>query len=75
MTWWSDLLLLLLAFVLWLRGTAQRDEVFGLFVRFLAVVIVLVVVIAGRPLLLELPLLALALWLPSAVRFESDPSR
>ncbi len=75
MTWWSDLLLLLLAFVLWLRGTAQRDEVFGLFVRFLAVVIVLVVLIAGRPLLLELPLLALALWLPSAVRFESDPLR
>jgi hypothetical protein len=75
MTWWSDLLLLLVAFVLWLRGTAQRDEVFGLFVRFLAIVLVLVVLIAGRPLLLELPLLALALWLPSAVRFESDGSR
>lgn len=75
MTWWSEFLLLLLAFVLWLRGTAQRDEVFGLFVRFLAIVLVLVVLIAGRPLLLELPLLALALWLPSAVRFESDGSR
>jgi len=75
MTWWSDLLLLLLAVLLWLRGTAQRDEVFGLFVRFLAIVLVLVVLIAGRPLLLELPLLALALWLPSAVRFESDLPR
>lgn len=75
MSWWSELLLLLLAAGLWLRGTAQRDEVFGLFARFLAIVVVLVVLIAGRPLLLELPLLGLALWLPSALRFESDGSR
>lgn len=75
MSWWSELVLMLLAAVLWLRGTAQRDEVFGLFVRFLAIVVVLVVLIVGRPLLLELPLLALALWLPSAVRFESEASR
>lgn len=75
MSWWSELLLLLVAAGLWLRGMTQRDEVFGLFVRFLAIVVILVVLIAGRPLLLELALLSLALWLPSAVRFESDGSR
>lgn len=72
MSWWSELLLLLLAAGLWLRGICQRDEVFGLFTKFLAVLVVVVVLIAGRPLLLELPLLALALWLPSAVRFETE---
>lgn len=70
LSWWSELLLLALAAALWSRGTAQRDEVIGLFVRFLALVLLLVVLIAGRPLLLELALLALALWLPSAVRCE-----
>lgn len=72
MSWWSELLLLLLAAGLWVRGICQRDEVFGLFTKFLAVLVVVVVLIAGRPLLLELPLLALALWLPSAVRFETE---
>jgi hypothetical protein len=75
MSWWSELLLLVLAAGLWIRGISQRDEVFGLFTKFLAVLVLVVVLIAGRPLLLELGLLALALWLPSAVRFETDPSR
>lgn len=75
MTGWSHFLLLLLAFGLWWRGCADRDEVFGLFVRFLAVVVVLVLLIAGRPLLLELALLALALWLPSALRCEARERR
>lgn len=75
MSWWSELLLLILAAALWLRGISQRDEVFGLFTRFLSVLVLVVVLVAGRPLLLELPLLALALWLPSAVRFESGGSR
>ena len=43
--------------------------------RFLAVVVVLVLLIAGRPLLLELALLALALWLPSALRCETRERR
>ena len=34
--------------------------------------VLLVVVIAGRPLPLELALLGLALWLPSAMRFERE---
>lgn len=70
MSWWSELLLMLLAAGLWLRGVAHRDEVFGLFVKFLAVLVLVVVVIAGRPLPLELALLGLALWLPSAMRCE-----
>lgn len=70
MAWWLELVLLLLAPVLWLRGSNDRDEVIGLFVRFLAIVAFLVVLIAGRPLLLELPLLALALWLPNALGCE-----
>lgn len=70
MAWWMELVLLTVALLLWLRGSSDRDEVIGLFVRFLAIVAFLVVLIAGRPLLLELPLLALALWLPSALRCE-----
>ena len=54
MSWWSELLLLLLAAGLWLRGICQRDEVFGLFTKFLAVLVVVVVLIAGRPLLLHI---------------------
>ena len=72
MTWWSELLFLLLAALMWLRGLSHRDEVFALFCKFLAVLVLLVLLIAGRPVLLELPLLALALWLPSAVRFENE---
>jgi len=70
MPWWSVLVLLGLAVLLWTQGRAQRDDVIGLFVKFLAVVVLLVVVVAGRPLLLELGLLAFALWLPSAFHCE-----
>lgn len=72
MPWWSELFLLVLAAALWVRGISQRDEVFGLFTRFLAVLALVVVLIAGQPLPLELGLLALALWLPSAVKFDSE---
>jgi hypothetical protein len=72
MPWWSELLLLVLAAGLWVRGISQRDEVFGLFSKFLAVLVLVVLLIAGRPLPLELGLLALALWLPSAVKFDSE---
>ena len=73
MSWWSELLLLVLASGLWVRGISQRDEVFGLFSKFLALLVLVVVLIAGRPVLLELGLLALAFWLPSALRCESEP--
>ena len=72
MTWWSELLFLLLAALLWLRGLSHRDEVFGLFCKFLAILVLLVMLIAGHSVLLELALLALALWLPSALRFEKE---
>jgi hypothetical protein len=72
MSWWSELMLMLLAAGLWVRGVSHRDEVLGLFVKFLAVVALLVVLVAGRPVPLELGLLGLALWLPSALRFERE---
>jgi len=70
MSWWSVLLFLGLAALLWRRGLAHRDDVIGLFTKSLAGLVVLVVVVAGQPLLLELGLLALALWLPSALQCE-----
>lgn len=70
MPWWSELILSVVAVVLWLKGLAQRDDVIGLLLKLIGSAALLVVVIFGRPLLLEVGLLALALWLPSAMRFE-----
>ncbi|MCX5947609.1 MAG: hypothetical protein NTY67_05300 [Cyanobacteria bacterium] len=70
MPWWSVLLFLGLAVLLWQRGRSHRDDVIGLFTKFLGVLVLVVVVVAGQPLLLELALLALALYLPSALHCE-----
>ncbi len=70
MPWWSVLLFLALSLLLWIRGRSDRDDVIGLFTKFLAVLVLVVVVVAGQPLLLELALLVLALWLPSALHCE-----
>jgi len=70
MSWWTDLLLILLALGLWVRGMAHRDEVLGLFVKFLAILVAVVLLLAGRAVPLQLALLGLALWLPSARRCE-----
>jgi len=56
--------------LLWQRGRSHRDDVIGLFTKFLGVLVLVVVVVAGQPLLLELALLALALYLPSALHCE-----
>ncbi|WP_050757083.1 hypothetical protein [Cyanobium sp. PCC 7001] len=66
MPWWLDLVLLVLAVVLWFTGSADRDDVWSLFQRMLAVVAVAVVLLGGRQIPLELVALAVALWLPSA---------
>ncbi|SBO43197.1 hypothetical protein [Cyanobium sp. NIES-981] len=66
MPWWLDLVLLALAVVLWFTGSADRDDVWSLFQRMLAVVAVAVVLLGGRQIPLELLALAVALWLPSA---------
>lgn len=72
MPWWSVLLFLALSLLLWIRGRADRDDVIGLFTKFLAVLVLVVLVVAGQPLLLELALLGLALWLPSALQCEQQ---
>ena len=73
MPWWIDLMLLLTGCFLWLLGDNHSDDVIGLLEKILAVAAVMVVLLSGRWLPLELAVLALALWLPSASRFEQGP--
>jgi hypothetical protein len=66
MPWWLDLLLLVTSLVLWLSGSGNRDDVWGLLQRMLAVVAAAVVLLGGRQMVLEALVLGLALWLPGA---------
>ena len=72
MPWWMDLVLLLVGLALWLLGDNHTD-VIGLLEKIVGVAAVMVVLLGGRWLLLEGAALALALWLPSASRFEQGP--
>jgi len=73
MPWWMDLVLLLVGLALWLLGDNNSDDVIGLLEKIVGVAAVMVVLLGGRWLLLEGAALALALWLPSASRFEQGP--
>jgi hypothetical protein len=64
MPWWLDLLLLASAVAFWRSGSREADDVWSLLQRLFAVVALLVVLLGGRQVLLELLVLALALWLP-----------
>lgn len=75
MPWWSELFLTLVAATLWFKGATQRDDVIGLLLKMLGSAALLVVVIFGRPMLLNVGLLAVALWLPNAMRFEPPAGR
>lgn len=66
MPWWLDIVLLLASLALWSSGFNERDDVWGLFQKMLALAALLVVILGGRQLLLELAGLGLALWLPGA---------
>jgi hypothetical protein len=66
MPWWLDAVLLVSAALLWFSGSADRDDVWGLLLKMLAGIALLVVLLGGRQILLEGLVLALALWLPSA---------
>lgn len=66
MPWWLDGLLLVSALALWRSGSRNRDDVWGLLQKMLALIAVVVVLLGGRQMLLESALLALALWLPGA---------
>jgi hypothetical protein len=70
MPWWLDLLLLVAAAALWTSGSADPDDVWGLFQKLLAAVALAVVLLGGRQLLLELLVLGIALLLPSARRTQ-----
>ncbi|WP_254996059.1 hypothetical protein [Cyanobium sp. Aljojuca 7D2] len=65
-----DLLLLGAAVALWFSGSANIDDVWSLFQKLLAAVALAVVLLGGRQILLELLALGVALWLPSARRFQ-----
>ena len=70
MPWWLDLVLLLVAVLLWSRGCTAVDDTWGLFQKLLALTAVAVVLLGGRQLVLETLALLFALWLPSAARIE-----
>jgi hypothetical protein len=73
MPWWFDLVLLVAGVVLWMEGTNHQDDTIGLLEKILATAAVMVVLLGGRWLPLEIAALGLALWLPSADRFERGP--
>ena len=68
MSWGITLILLAAGVGLCLLGGVNRDDVFGLLMRIIGVVLLLVVSIFGRLLWLDLAGIALALWLPSAAK-------
>jgi hypothetical protein len=66
-----DVLLLLAAWVLVTRSNSDRDEVWRLCLRILAVIAVLAVITSSRGLPLAVALLVLAVLLPGAQELES----
>jgi hypothetical protein len=68
--WLTDLVLLLAAVALWIRGSTETDEAWSLFLRSVAFLDLAFLAFGTGQLLIELPLLALALALPSAARIE-----
>jgi len=75
MPWWLDLVLLAAAIALWFRSVRETDDVWALFIRGLSVVAILVVMLGGHALLLELLVLGVACWLPSATACERRSQR
>jgi hypothetical protein len=73
MPWWIDLLLMVVGIVLWIEGDNHRDDTIGLLEKIIAIAAVLVVLLGGRWMVLEVALVGLAFWLPSASRFERGP--
>jgi len=68
-----DLLLLLAALMLVVRANSERDEVWAICLRFLAVIAVIAVITSNRGQPLSILLLLLALVLPRADRYEKLP--
>jgi hypothetical protein len=70
MTLVLDLVLLMAGLVLWQRGSSEGDDVWSLFLRGLALIDLVVITIGNGVLWIEIPLLLLALALPSVARLE-----
>ncbi len=70
MVWLIDLVLLLAGLMLWGRATQEGDEAWSLFLRAIALLDLAFIAFGNGQLLLEIPLLGLALVLPSAASIE-----
>jgi 4-amino-4-deoxy-L-arabinose transferase-like glycosyltransferase len=70
MTLLIDSVLMLAGLLVWIRGSSEDDDVWSLFLRVFALVDLAVLVLGNGQLLIEIPLLLLALALPSVGRLE-----
>ena len=75
MTLLLDLVLVVAGLLLWQRSCREGDDVWVLFLRSLAVIDLAVIALGNGVLWLEIPLLVLALSLPSVKRIEGDEGR
>ncbi len=71
MVWLIDLLLLLAGLMLWVRSCNEDDEAWSLFLRGMVLVDLAFIAFGNGQLLIEIPLLALALALPSAASLDN----
>jgi len=75
MTLLLDLVLVVAGLLLWQRSCSEGDDVWVLFLRSLAAIDLAVIALGNGVLWLEIPLLVLALTLPSVNRIEGEESR
>lgn len=75
MTLLLDLVLVVAGLLLWQRSCSEGDDVWVLFLRSLAAIDLAVIALGNGVLWLEIPLLVLALTLPSVKRIEGEESR
>jgi len=69
--WLIDLVLVLAALVLWVRSCNEGDEAWSLFLRSVVLLDLAFLAFGNGQLLIEIPLLGLALALPSAASLEN----
>jgi hypothetical protein len=70
MLWLIDLVLLLAGLVLWNRASNEGDEAWSLFLRSIAFLDLAFIVFGNGQLLIEIPLLAVVLAMPSAASLD-----
>ena len=75
MTLLLDLVRVVAGLLLWQRSCSEGDDVWVLFLRSLAAIDLAVIALGNGVLWLEIPLLVLALTLPSVKRIEGEESR